>query len=150
MRIIPFTKQGIKEIEDKLQALVVKRPEAVAVLKRAREMGDLSENGLYKAAKFELSDIDREVRNLKYLLKSAKVFTPEGKETIQIGHKVKIKNEKLEKEYLIVGEFEANPSLGKISNKSPFGYALLGKKIGEKAQIKTPTGIVEYLIVSIE
>ncbi len=150
MRIIPFTKQGIKEIEDKLQALVVKRPEAVATLKRAREMGDLSENGLYKAAKFELSDIDREMRNLKYLLKSAKVFTPEGKEIIQIGHKVKIKNEKLEKEYLIVGEFEANPSLGKISNKSPFGYALLGKKIGEKAQIKTPTGIVEYLIVSIE
>jgi len=150
MRTVPFTKEGFKEVEDKLKALVDKRPEAVAVLKRAREMGDLSENGLYKAAKFELSDIDREIRNLKYLIKSAKIYTPQTKETIQIGHKIKIKNDKFEKEFIIVGEFEANPSLGKISNKSPFGYALMGKKIGETAQIKTPTGIVEYLIISIE
>ena len=150
MRIIPFTKRGFKEIEEKLEALTIKRPQAVAVLKRAREMGDLSENGLYKAAKFELSDIDREIRNLKYLLKSAKIYSPEHNEFIQIGHKIKIKNEKIEKEYLIVGEFEANPSLGKISNKSPFGYALMGKKIGETAQIKTPTGIVEYIVISIE
>lgn len=150
MRIVPFTKQGFKEIEEKLETLLTKRPEAVSVLKRAREMGDLSENGLYKAAKFELSDIDREIRNLKYLLKSAKIYSPEHNDFIQIGHKVKIKNETLEKEYLIVGEFEANPSLGKISNKSPFGYALMGKKLGEKAQIKTPNGIVEYMIISIE
>ena len=76
MRIIPFTKLGFEELEKQLEVEVSKRPDAVKTLTRAREMGDLSENGLYKAAKQELNDLDRNIRNLKYLIKYANITVP--------------------------------------------------------------------------
>ena len=150
MNKIPFTKVGFENLKKELEILITKRPEAVKSLTRGREMGDLSENGLYKAAKQELNNLDREIRNLKYLVKSASVSIPTSNDAVQIGHRIVIKTKKLEKEFFIVGEFEANPKEFKISNKSPIGYALMGRKVGEEIKINTPNAFLSYTILSIE
>lgn len=147
---IPFTKQGFEDLKKELELLLQKRPEAVKTLTRARDMGDLSENGLYKAAKQEVIDIDRKIRNLKYLIKSAKVFIPNGTDTVQIGHKIMAVINEKQKEFFIVGEHEANPAEHKISNKSPIGFALMGRKKGDSVDVKTPNGFLLYKILSIE
>lgn len=150
MNIIPFTKIGFDNLKKELESLTQKRPDAVKTLSRARDMGDLSENGLYKAAKQEVVDIDRQIRNLKYLIKSAKVFVPESNEKIEIGHKIIVSINDKQKEFFIVGEQEANPSEHKISNKSPIGFALMGRKKGDNIDIDTPNGFLSYKIISIE
>lgn len=147
---VPFTKTGFENLKKELENLINKRPDAVRSLSKARDMGDLSENGLYKAAKFELGQIDRSIRNLKNLIKSAKVSTPVNNDTVQIGHKVNIFYSGKQKAFSIVGEFEANPSEFKISNKSPIGFALMGRRKGDNVDIKTPSGFIKYKILSIE
>jgi len=150
MRIIPFTKRGFEDLKKKLEVEISKRPEAVKQLTRGREMGDLSENGLYKAAKQELNDIDREIRYLKSLVLYGKPTIPTNNDFVQIGHKVLVKTESGEKEFLIVGEYEANPKQNKISNKSPIGHNLMGRKINEEIIINTPKGKIKYKVKSIE
>ena len=146
---ILFTKQGFEDTKAKLEKEIARRPETVKTLTRAREMGDLSENGLYRAAKFELSDIDREIRHLKKLIFYGKVITPQNNDYVQVGHKVVIENENGKKEFLIVGEYEANPKQNKLSNKSPFGFALMGKKAGDNVIIKTPSSTLNFKLLSI-
>ena len=112
-------------------------------------MGDLSENGLYKAAKQNLVDIDRQIRHLKNLVKYGKPNLPTSKEFVQLGHKVLVEGEKGLKEFRIVGEFEANPKENMISLKSPIGHNLMGRKTGDEININTPKGIIKYLIKKI-
>lgn len=149
MRIIPFTNTGYDELKQKLEITKSKRPHAVKQLTKGRDMGDLSENGLYKAAKQELNDIDREIRNLKYLVKYGKVFNPVDNITVQIGHKVIVETPNGEKEFLIVGEYEANPTIRKISHRSPIGHNLMGRREKDKIIITTPGGKINYLIKQI-
>lgn len=149
MRIIPFTKQGYEDLKNQLNTEISKRPEAVKALTRGREMGDLSENGLYKAAKQELVDIDRQIRHLKGLVKEGRVITPINNETVQIGHKVLVKTGDEQKEFMLVGEYEANPKENKISNKSPIGHNLMGRKLGDQIKINIPSGVTNYQILSI-
>ena len=149
MQIIPFTKQGFENLKNELSYLISKRPEAVKQLTRGRDMGDLSENGLYKAAKQELNDIDRNIRNLKYLVKNGKVLMPTNNDYVQMGHNVVVVTENGRKEFLIVGEHEANPKENKISHKSPIGHNLMGRKTGEQIEIRTPGGFINYEIISI-
>jgi len=149
MGIILFTKQGYENLKQELENEIAKRPAAVAVLKRAREMGDLSENGLYKAAKFELSDIDRNIRYLKHLVLHGKPSEPVSNDFVQFGHKVSVENKNGKRNFMIVGEYEANPREDKISLKSPIGHNLMGRKAGEKILISTPQGIIEYKIIGI-
>lgn len=150
MRIIPFTKQGFEDLKKKLENEISKRPSAVKQLTRGREMGDLSENGLYKAAKQELNDLDRNIRNLKYLIKNGKIFNPANNDFVQIGHSVLVETEDEKKEFLIVGEYEAEPKENKISNKSPIGHNLMGRKVGEEIFINTPKGNIKHIILSIK
>ncbi len=149
MTIIPFTKIGYENLKKELESEIAKRPAAVAVLKRGREMGDLSENGLYKAAKMELSDIDRQIRHLQNLVLYGKVFEPANNNTVQLGHTVTVETESGKKTFQIVGEWEANPKENKISLKSPIGHNLMGRKVGDKISIRTPNGPTEYRIISI-
>lgn len=87
-----FTEEGIEKVKKELKIAEEKRPEAVATLSKARAMGDLSENGFYKGARFELSDLDRKIRHLKHLIRSAKVIQkPKSNETIQFGHTVTLR-----------------------------------------------------------
>lgn len=149
MTIIPFTKQGYENLRRELDETLAKRPEAVKTLSRGRDMGDLSENGLYKAAKMELGDLDRQIRHLKTLVKLGKIFIPTHNNFVQIGHTIKVKTEDAEKIFKMVGEYEANPKEHKISHKSPIGHNLMGKRAGEEVLIRTPKGIVKYIILSI-
>lgn len=148
MNNIFFTNQGFEKIKREYKELILKRKDAVSTLKRAREMGDLSENGLYKAAKFELGNIDRTLRRLTHFINKGVIASkPKGK--IGIGSKITLLEKRDKKEFSIVGDFEANPSENKISHISPLGKGLLNKKAGETVEIKTPGGKRTYEVVKI-
>lgn len=148
LRRIPFTKDGFDKIKSDYEKIKSSRPEAVETLRRARDLGDLSENGLYKAARSNLSSIDSRLSRLEILIKLADVQEAE-KGTIGLGSKVKLKNDDLIVEYIIVGEYEADPTSKKISTISPIGKVLVGKKAGEKVIVQLPTKRVEYEILEI-
>ena len=150
MTIIPFTKLGFSDLKKELEIEIAKRPMAVESLKRGREMGDLSENGLYKAAKMELVSIDRQIRHLKNLIQYGKISEPKDNNSIQLGHTIMVEKENGNKEFAIVGEWEANPRENKISHKSPIGHNLMGRQVGETIAIRTPNGFINYKILSIQ
>lgn len=148
-KTIPFTKKGYDELLIRRKKLLDQRPSAVLELKRAREMGDLSENGAYKGARAKLSQIDRDLRFVENLIKYGHIVENKNKDTIDIGSTVRIKTEQAVVEYTIVGGFESNPLEGTISHSSPIGKSLIGKKIGERITVLIPKGTVVYTILEI-
>lgn len=149
MRQILFTSDGFENLKKKQQELLQKRPTAVDNLQKARELGDLSENGAYKAARFELSNIDGRLRRLDRLIRFAKVVEANSTDVISIDSRVTISDGENTTTYHIVGGYEANPLQGKISYISPIGKALLGKKVGDEVEVAIPKGKVKYKIVAI-
>lgn len=147
---IHFTKQGYQKMREEFQRLQQRRPQAVEELQRARELGDLSENGAYKAARHELSTIDSRIRKIDRLLQNAVVVNPNINGIINIGSVITLEKNGEIVEYYIVGEYEADPSLKKISNISPIGRELIGKKAGDIITISTPGGTVTYTLVSVQ
>lgn len=146
-----LTKEGLAELKKEHEELVnVKRPEAVARLAAARELGDLSENSEYAAAKQDLSFMDGRILELEELLHGAKVITSHGKSHVDLGCKVTLHVNGKKEEFTLVGEWEADPMQKKISHESPLGKALLGKKVGEKVEVEAPAGRVLYKVVNIE
>lgn len=150
-----LTYVGLKQYEDELQNLkVVKRKEVAQKIKEAREQGDLSENAEYDAAKDEQRDIELRIEELEKLLKNAEVVVEEeiDLEKINIGCKVKVFeiDEDEEMEFRIVGSTEANSLQNKISNESPVGQALLGKKVGDVVDVETQVGVIQYKVLEIQ
>lgn len=148
MKLINFTQQGYEKLKFDYEKILKARPFAVLDLKKAREMGDLSENGYYKSAKAKLSSLDYKMRTIKLQLKQA-VISNKTPGVIGLGSKVKLKIAKTEITYNIVGDLEADPSLNKISTLSPIGKALIGKKINEETEINTPAGKTKLKILDI-
>lgn len=149
LKRIPFTKEGFEKIKFDYEALKSSRPEAVETLRRARDLGDLSENGLYKAARAQLSSIDSRLSRLEILIKLADV--QESKPgIIGVGSRVSLREGDNETTYVIVGEYEVNPKEKKISTASPIGRALVGKKVGDTVEISLPTKKFNLTIKSIE
>lgn len=144
-----LTKEGFEELVKERDNLIGERPIAVGHLKAARELGDLSENGYYKASRAKLSFIDSRLTHLKSIIKNSKIITISSTNTVQIGNTVEIKNGNINHIYKLVSKFEADPMNKKISDMSPLGKALLGRKIGEKVNVITPSGAKEYTIVQI-
>ena len=144
-----LTKEGFEELVKERENLIGERPIAVGHLKAARELGDLSENGYYKASRAKLSFIDSRLTHLKSIIKNSKIITISSTNTVQIGNTVEIKNGNVNHIYKIVSKFEADPMNKKISDMSPLGKALLGRKVGEKVNVITPSGAKEYTIVQI-
>ncbi len=142
-----FTTSGFGDLKKEKETLAVDRKAAVIDLKKARDMGDLSENGYYKAARFKLNDIDRRIRLVTHLLKTGIVQEKVVKETVDIGCVVTVVCDGVEKSYEMVGGFESNPLKGLLSIISPLGKMLMGKKKGEKIVIQTPQGEKNYVIV---
>lgn len=132
---IVFTKRGLEDKQKEYNDLLLQRPDAVKELSRARDMGDLSENGYYKAARMKLSDVDRKLRQLKHLLKIAIVQDKTQTEFIEVGSTVVLQTENKTFTYTIVGTYEANPHDGKLSASSPLGKLLVGKKKGENVTL---------------
>ena len=149
MRQIRFTKDGYEKLKKEKEDLLLQRPDAVLDLKKAREMGDLSENGYYKSARFKLSSIDRRLRIIAATLKQAVLIDSTKNGVVNIGSLVTLLNDGKETNYTIVGDFEADPNQKKISLMSPLGKALEGKKIGDTVNIYTPSGKTTYRIINI-
>ena len=150
-----LTYAGLKQYEDELQNLkVVKRKEVAQKIKEAREQGDLSENAEYDAAKDEQRDIELRIEELEKLLKNAEVVVEDeiDLEKINIGCKVKVLeiDEDEEMEFRIVGSTEANSLQNKISNESPVGQALLGRKVGDVVDVETQVGTIQYKVLEIQ
>ena len=150
-----LTYAGLKQYEDELQNLkVVKRKEVAQKIKEAREQGDLSENAEYDSAKDEQRDIELRIEELEKLLKNAEVVVEDeiDLEKINIGCKVKVLeiDEDEEMEFRIVGSTEANSLQNKISNESPVGQALLGRKVGDVVDVETQVGIIQYKVLEIQ
>jgi transcription elongation factor GreA len=150
MNSIIFTQSGFDDLKKEEETLKVQRKEAVLDLKKARDMGDLSENGYYRAAKFKLSSIDRRIRMVHALLKNTKVATIEAKDSVDIGCQVTINDGKEVKTYLMVGGYESNPQEGKLSIISPIGRALQGKKKHDIIHIESPSGKKTFTIENLQ
>lgn len=146
LSLVTFTKEGYENLKKEYQEIFDSRKDAIKELSRAREMGDLSENGFYKAAKGKVISIDSSLRHLHNLIRRAKVA---GNTTgaIGIGSKVTVNDGKTTQEFIIVGRYEANPSKGRISDASPIGRSLIGRKIGDIVKINTPNGEKTYKIL---
>lgn len=146
------TQKGYDKVLAEIEVLKkTKRPIAVARLKKAREMGDLSENSEYVAAKEDLSFLDGRVQELEYLLRQVKVVdTASDNSVVEVGSVVEVMVNGKKDTISIVGELEANITEKKLSNNSPIGSALLGKKKGETVEVTIPAGQIEYKIVNIK
>ncbi|OIP57119.1 MAG: transcription elongation factor GreA [Candidatus Levybacteria bacterium CG_4_10_14_0_2_um_filter_36_16] len=147
---ISFTKEGLDKIKKDYETLLRTRPDAVKTLSDARNLGDLSENGLYKSARSRLSGIDANLRRLKNIIKFAVVRTSSNNGIIGIGSTVEIFDGKDNKTFRIVGTYESNPKTNSISVKSPIGHALVGKKVGDHTVVRTPKGPISYKILSVQ
>ncbi|MDD3363152.1 MAG: transcription elongation factor GreA [Hespellia sp.] len=150
-----LTYAGLKALEDELETLkVVKRKEVSAKIKEAREQGDLSENAEYDAAKDEQRDIEARIEELEKILKNVEVVVEEevDYDKVNVGCTVLVHDKEFNEEiqFMIVGSTEANSLKGKISNESPVGKALIGKKVGENVKVETQAGIMEYKVLKID
>jgi len=151
---ILITQEGLNELRSEYDELVkAKRPEIVERVSGSRQAGDLAENSEYIQAKEELSFVDGRISELEEVINKAKLIN--GKHTkcqcIGLGCKVTVKTDGGGQHlFHLVGEWEANPATKKISNTSPLGKSLLGKKVGQKIEVEAPVGKIVYTIVKID
>jgi transcription elongation factor GreA len=150
-----LTYEGVKKVEEELENLkTVKRKEVTQKIKTALSFGDLSENSEYDEAKNEQAFIEGRIATLENMLKNAKVIDDDDIKTdvVSVGSTVKVKDLEFddELEFTIVGSAEADPMKMKISNEAPIGNGLLGKKVGEKAEIQVPDGVTVYEVLEIK
>jgi transcription elongation factor GreA len=150
---IYLTQKGFEDLQNEYKELLEKRrPEVVERLSAAREMGDLSENAEYTAAREELSFIDGRLDELEGLLKSVEIISDakaHGGKAVDLGSEVKVKVNGKEVLFTVVGEWEADPAEKKISHESPLGKALIGKGVGDEIEVDAPAGRMVYTVVSI-
>ena len=155
MAEVYLTQEGYSEKEKHLEYLKSeKRQEVIEKLKTAREFGDLSENAEYDAARDEQAKLEAEIEMLEETLRVAKIVDPKSikRDKIAVGSKVKLLDIEFDEEveYSIVGSLESNPNAGLISNESPIGRAIMGKKVGEMVFVETPAGKIEMKVLEIK
>ncbi|MFL5749488.1 MAG: transcription elongation factor GreA, partial [Chloroflexota bacterium] len=137
-----LSKDGLEKLRAELEEMVsVKRPEVAQRIHDAKEHGDLSENAEYEDAKNEQAFVEGRIQTLEAMIKNATLIDEHtSTDHVQIGSTVKVDGDDGAETFMIVGSAEAKPAAGKISNESPVGRALLGKKKGEKVVVKVPAG----------
>ena len=151
---IYLTKEGIAELKKEYDELVnKKRPDVLARVTQARNMGDLSENAEYVASREELTFIDGRIDELEIILKQAVVIR-EGVKTsnhaVKLGSTVTLHVNGKKEVFTVVGEWEADPENKKISHESPLGKVLIGKRVGDKVAVEAPAGKITYAIISVK
>ena len=146
-----LSKDGLEKLRSELDEMVsVKRPEVANRIHDAKEHGDLSENAEYEDAKNEQAFVEGRIQTLEALIKNATIIDENhSTDHVQIGSTVAVESPDGKERFTIVGSAEAKPAEGRISNESPVGRALLGKKKGEKVVVKVPAGDFTYKIVGI-
>ena len=148
-KLYQITKEGKKELETELEALKSRRGAIAEKIADARDYGDLSENAEYDAAREEQGLVESRISEIEDILLNADIIKGGKKTSVGLGSKVELKSGRKSITYTVVGPVEANPMEGKISNESPIGLALFGKKVGEKAAVATPKATINYEIVAI-
>jgi transcription elongation factor GreA len=154
-REVVLTEEGFQKLKEEIEHLsTVKRREVAERIKEAREFGDISENSEYDDAKNEQAQLEARILGLEQKLRNARVVDAEhvSTESVSIGARVTLKDLSTKKnvEYSIVGSAEADPRNHRLSNESPVGRAVLGRKKGEKVTVPTPRGPVEFQIMKIQ
>ncbi len=154
MEEIFITQEGLDKIKAELERMkTVERKEVQKMIGEAKSYGDLSENSEYDAAKTKEAQLETKIIELENKIKYAKIISAEDMNTshVTIGSTVRLYDEEFEEEveYRIMGEDESDPLNGKISNTSPVGSALLGKKVGDIVKVQTPGGEAVYKILKI-
>ncbi|GGJ09087.1 transcription elongation factor GreA [Alicyclobacillus cellulosilyticus] len=150
-----LTPEGLQKLEEELEHLKsVKRREVAERIKLAISYGDLSENSEYEDAKNEQAFIEGRIMTLEKMLRNARIIQDDDVNTdvVSIGSTVRVKDLEFDEEieYTIVGSAEADPASNKISNESPVGRALLGKKVGQTVDVVVPAGTIQFQILSIK
>ncbi len=144
-----FTKAGYAKLAQEYEELKAQRPAVVEDVQKARDLGDLKENGYYQASKAKLRSIDSQLMRISYNLKTAKIVEETDADSVGIGSTVTLDNKEREMTYQFVGDLEADPSSGKLSLLSPIGRAVEGKKVGDVVEVSTPSGSLTYQIKSL-
>jgi len=149
-----LTEEGLETLKERLNYLkAVRRPEVAAKLQAARELGDLSENAEYDSAKEEQASLESEIFEIETKIRNAKIIDENEIDTskVSVGSFVKLLDMEFNEEYefKIVGSTESDPKNNLISNESPLGDAILGKKAGEIVNVIAPAGILKYKILDI-
>lgn len=150
---VPVTREGLERLKEELDNLKeVRRPEIAAIVAEARSHGDLRENSAYDAARHDQMMNERRIADLDALFRNAVIVDelPTANGAVGIGSTVTIDFDGEEEQYTIVGAIEAKPTEGKISNASPIGAALLGKRPGQTAEVPTPGGSTTVKILRVE
>lgn len=146
-----LTPAGRSKIENDLDVLKDKRPQIAKRIRNAKEMGDLSENTEYTAAKDDQSWVESQIINLENLLKSAEIINKKkNSDKVIIGSKVTVKIGMETKIFTIVGSIETDPNNGLISHQSPLGEALLDRSVNEQANVQMPNGLLKLKVINIE
>ena len=148
-----LSKEYLQKLQDELEYLKTKRrPEIAEKIKEARSFGDLSENADYDEAKNEQGEVESRIAKVEDMIRHAKTFEDStNKDEVSVGSKVLIHDEEFDEdlEYKIVGTAESNPLEGFISNESPVGAALLGKKVDDRVEVVTPNGKMYFTVKGI-
>ena len=149
-KAIEFTKEGYEKAQADFDRLSEERKEVLIRLQTAREMGDLSENGAYHAARFELGTIDRQLKKLTHHLQYGKITETKHTGKIDFGCKVTLENAGKQMVFTLVNGFESDPKLKKLSVMSPIGKAIMGKKAGDSVTVAAPAGDMVFSILNVE
>ena len=147
-KLFRLTQAGVDELTTERDALVARRSEIADAIRTARELGDLSENAEYQSARADQERNDNRIAEIENILNNVDVIKKTSSGKVQLGSVVTLTNGTT-KEFQVVGTVEADPLNGKISDESPIGKALLGKKVGDEVEIKTPAETTTYTISAI-
>lgn len=148
-KIYQITEDGKRELETELDALKGRRGAIADKIAEARDFGDLSENAEYDSAREEQGLVESRIAEIEDILLNAELIKAGKSSKIGLGSKVELKTGKKTVAYSVVGPVEADPLEGKISNESPIGVALMGKKVGDSVMINTPKGEIVYEIMTV-
>lgn len=148
-KLFHLTETGVAELKAELEKLTSDRTEVAERIKTAREFGDLAENAEYQVARQEQEKNETRISELEHIIRNVEIIKSSKGEKVRLGSKVTLSGSGKKKEFQVVGTVEADPLEGKISDESPIGQALMGKKVGEAVEIKTPAETSTYKIVAI-
>lgn len=147
-----FSKEGLEKLKSELKERVnVLRPEIATRIKEAKELGDLAENAEYDSAKDAQAANEGRIEEIKNILENAVIIeSTDGSGIVRVGSSVKVESKNGVQTFVIVGAAESDPAQGFISNESPLGAAFLGRKKGDKFEVKTPKGVTEYKVLEVK
>jgi transcription elongation factor GreA len=149
-KLFHLTEEGVAELKAELASLIAARTEVAEHIRTAREFGDLSENAEYQVARQQQEKNEARIAELEHIIANVEVIkSGGGASKVRLGSKVKLEGAGKAKEFQVVGTVEADPLEGKISDESPIGKALMGRKLGDEVEIKTPVETAVYKIAAI-